>query len=415
MMKRTASVMTKDQFNDLMSNAHAEIDRNVVVALSIKDIVSSLKGNQSIQSLHLKESLFACAGYRSPTLRHLRCLLECIPHLTRLEEVTISGEMSIENPHDVQILSNAIHRHPTLRRIKLHNFVVYAPELPNSTPLLDVFLRSCSTLPHLETLHIQCHASYKTWQQCYISVHALEPVCRSPLLQKLTLSKLGLQDEHYSCIGHTLEKNGGNILSQLILSDNGNSDIGTQCIVTQLLHSRFHSMERLEIVNRFRASEVTSNLVLDLLNTNYSLKHCKMNLKHQYRGRFEFYLVLNRAGRKVIMNPDALPNEVINILGNGNSNISVLMQLLLDNPTICRPPNEDFDDDSSGGEKKEMRETITKSLRPHEPPSMITDKECNRHFETDDVGTISVTPVVMGVVHNLATDLWRILWPARNQ
>lgn len=402
----------KEQLHDLFSSGHVVIDKNVVAALSAEEIASSLKRNQSIESLHLKETLFACEGYQSPTLRRLRCLLECIPQMSQLREVTLSGQMSIDNPHDVQILSNVIQRHPTLRRIKLHNFVVYAPELPDSAPLLDTFLVSCSTLPHLETLHVHCHASYKTWEQCYVSVGAMGPICRSPLLQKLTLSKLRLQDEHFNCIGQMLNQTEGPILSQLILSGNENSDVGTQCIMTELMHSRFRCLERLEIVSRFRASESTSYMLLKLLNTNHSLKHCKINLKHQYRAKFEFYLLLNRSGRKVMMNPDTIPGVAVDVLVAASNNLSVLMQLLLDKPEICRL-HQDSGDNSLVGPLSEAPLT-PKTICSKEPSSLITHNLCDTYVE-NHVGTISVAPAVTGVVRNLATDLWRIIWPKRRR
>jgi hypothetical protein len=407
MIKRTVPECMNDQPNGLFFNACAVIDSTVVAARNAEEIASSLTRNRSIQSLQLHKTLFTCEGYRSPTLRRLKCLLECIPHMTQLQEVTLSGEMSIENPHDVQILANVIQRHPTLRRIKLHNFVVYAAELPNSAPLLDNFLRSCLTLPNLEALHLQCHASYKTWRQCYISVDVMGSICRSPRLQKLTLSKLGLQDEHFDCIGQMLERNKRSILSQLILSDNGNSDTGTQSIVTHLLQPRFQGLERLEILNRFRASELTSDLLLTLLDTNHSLQHCKFNLKQQYRAKVEFYLLLNRAGRRVIFNPDTLPEEAINVLGAASSNLSVLMQLLRDNPAICRLNHDCGDNNSIVPDNASP--LAQKNSSSKESSIFITHKECHQLLE-DTVGTISVAPAALGVVHNLATDLWRMLW-----
>lgn len=388
--------------HDMFSGAVVELDDSIVRNRNVREIASRLKRNKSVQSLHLKDSLFTCEGYQSPTLKRLRCLLECIPHMKQLEEVTISGAMSIENPHDVQILANAIKRHPRLRRIRIHNFVVYAAELPDSAPLLDAFLESCSTVPHIETLHLKCHASYKTWQQSFISARAVEPLCRSRLLQNLTLSKLGLQDEHFSCIGRLLSPDTDSILSGLILNGNRNTDVGTQAIAKLLLPPSTTTLERLEILNGVHANQATSLLLLKLLNTNHSLKYCKINLKQQHRTKIDFYLLLNRSGRKTILNPDTTPLEAINVLSAVSSNVSVLMHLLRDNPAVCKFV---VVGGSCGGI---VGTPSALPLKEQQTGCPMIQEEFHRLLE-NDIGTISRAPTAKNVLRNLATGLWRRL------
>jgi hypothetical protein len=403
MRKGTVPASMRNECRDLLIDASIELDGSTVRDRNVEEIASRLKRNQCVQSLSMKDSLFTCEGFRSPTLKRLRCLLECIPHMKQLQEVELSGEMSIDNPHDVQILSNAIRRHPTLRRITFHNFVVYSAELEDSAPLLDTFLESCSTLPHLETLHLKCHASHKTWHQSYISVRALEPLCCSPLLQKLTLSKLGLQDEHFDCIGQLMHRSMDSRLLELNLNGNRNSDIGMQSIAKHLLTPRFETLERLEFSNGLLANDATSNLLLRLLNANHHLQHLKVNLRQHYRKEVEFYLLLNRSGRKVIMNPDTAPEEAINVLGAARANISVLMHLLRDNPALCKPREASacFDVTVAAG-------ASASTGWEKESATCVCQNE-DQQLLDNDVGTISVAPSAIRAVKNLAVDLWRRL------
>jgi hypothetical protein len=242
--------------------------------------------------------------------------------------------MSIENHHDVKILANAIRRHPSLRSVTLSDFFVYAHEVPNSTPLLETLTEAASSVQYLEDFQIKCHACYKRWKQSHISCTTLAPLCRSSHLQKLTLSNLGLTDDHFELIADELSRNQVSVLRELVMNENRNGDPGIRAVTSKLL-SRDSIIEKLELYNENRPSQSTSVLILKQLDRNHTIKHFRVNARHQYRSEIEFFLLLNRSGRKMILNPETSSEENFGVLDAAKDNVSLLMYYLRENPGLC--------------------------------------------------------------------------------
>mmetsp|Transcript_23805 Transcript_23805/g.44238 ORF Transcript_23805/g.44238 Transcript_23805/m.44238 type:complete len:353 (-) Transcript_23805:59-1117(-) len=303
--------------------------------------VSNLKRNKcSIRTFRMTMALFSCDGYSSPTRKGLRSLLACIPDMNQLEDVELGGGMLIENNHDVDILTAAFRDHGSLRKITLDDFIVYATEFPkngahdNSSPLLEpLFVETSSSLLLLESLNLKCYACHKRWTQSFVSPTALIPLCQSTSLQTLTLSNLGLTDDHFMLLADQIAQTKGSVLTELVLNDNRNSDKGIYAIVNALL-SKDSIIEKLEMLNNRRPNKCTSELLLDRLETNYTIKHLKINSQHQYRNKIEFYLLLNRMGRKTMSDPKVKQDDFLAILENSKDNPSLFMYFLRENPSF---------------------------------------------------------------------------------
>jgi hypothetical protein len=301
-----------------------------------EEISQALRRNKAAQSLCINNGLFDIEGFRSPTLGKLKILLQSVRYMDNLEEVGLFGKMSLDNIHDVEVLAKAISEHPVLRAVKLHDFVIYAADHEDSAPLLEPLLISASSIDNLEALQLRCMASYKQWSRSYMTAQVLIPVCQSTRLQRLALSNVGLRDEHFLTIAREVSNNKNTALEELILNDNQNSDIGVEAIV-QLL-GRNKTISRLEAHSVNRLSESTCELTLHRLDKNYVIKYLHVNAPYTHRTEIDFYLLLNRAGRRYLFDPNVVPEQAVNVLAAANGNVSVLMYLLRERPSLCQSP-----------------------------------------------------------------------------
>jgi hypothetical protein len=304
------------------------------------NIMSLLKENQSlILAIRMKEDLFSLKGFRSPTLRGLRSILEdYVPTMNCLENIEMVGGMFIENDHDVKILSKCLRNHhhdkSLLRSMKILDFQSYAIEKTDSGPLLDPLVNVLSSIPNLQEFQLRCRASYKIWKQSYISINAIRPLCQSIRLQKLELSNLGLTDDHLQAIAHGLSANPNSILTELTLNNNRNGDAGIQAVIGKLLHKE-SKLEKLEVYNTTRPSVTTSELLLKELDRNHTIKQLSVNARYQDKANIDFFLLLNRTGRRALLNPRTNPEDAIAILDDARDDISLLFYFLIQNPSLC--------------------------------------------------------------------------------
>ena len=146
-------------------------------------------------------------GFRCPTWKVLRELIQCIRSMKYLEEFDLCGNMSIDNKYDVLVIANAIAGHPSLKAVRLQDFVVHAKDHQDTEPLLESLITAASSINQLEELHLRCLARYKQWNRAYLTCDAIVPFCLSTYLQRLALSNLGLEDEHLDAIGRAVAAN----------------------------------------------------------------------------------------------------------------------------------------------------------------------------------------------------------------
>jgi hypothetical protein len=98
-------------------------------------------------------------------------------------------------------------------------------------------------------------------------------------------------------------------------------------------------LERLEIHNQNRIDDAIAKRLLDCVERNHLVKHVNANIRCKlYRTEINFLLLLNRAGRKKLLNPDVIPTEALDVLAAANGNVSVLMHFLRENPALCKDP-----------------------------------------------------------------------------
>ena len=347
----TASSATRRRHN----NNYNDQQRN--------NIVSVLKQHQSqIKTIRIRDDLFSLKGFRSPTLKGLRTVLDLLPNMNNLEEIDISGGLFIENDHDVKILTNCISRRCSkkssssssssslLRSIKLLDFQCYASEKHrDSEPLLESFVQtaimpsstSTSRQPNnnnrLQELHIKCRASYKVWKQSYISTQTIRQlVCLCSSLQKLELSNLGLTDDHLQVVATELSSTNhqNSVLTELILNKNRNTDVGLHALIESLM-KRDSIIEKLEVYNNARPTAPTSELLLKQLDINHTIKYLSINSRYQDKAEIEFFLLLNRTNRRALLNPKTNPNDAIEILDAAKDDVSMLLYFLRQNPSLC--------------------------------------------------------------------------------
>ena len=306
-----------------------------------EELARKLRGNKTVTSLHIKEGVLANPDYRSPTWKRLKLILQSVASMVNLKELGIHGRMSLDNIHDVQIIAKAILQLPELRDLRLHGFVTYAKEDKDGDPLLEPLIAAAATIQNLEALDLQCHATYRRWSRSFVSTDALIPICRSTKLQRLSLSNIGLQDQHLVIISQELLANEESALKELILTNNHHSDIGIDAMTSVLLLNR--SLERLELYNHHRVGAATCERILERVDKNHMIKYLTANVQYSYRTELDFFLLLNRAGRKVLLDPDVIPEEAVDVLAAANGNISVLMHFLRENPSICKEPVSETD------------------------------------------------------------------------
>jgi hypothetical protein len=300
-------------------------------------IVAHLKRHRSsIRSLFMTNDVFASDGYRCPTLKGLRSILDCLPHLTQLEELELSGDFHLENPHDVKILCEAIQCHPTLKAFALRDFSIYFRPKPGSTPLLDPLLEVVSTsIPNLRAFHVTCGAIYWDQHQCLLSAPRLSPLCRSATLRSLHLSGVRLTDEHLGCLAYEISRNQRSILIELVLNRNVNTDRGILLMVQSLLKQE-SILRRIEAYNGARASRRITELVIQQLDANHTIEHFHINVLYEYQSQVEFLLLLNRSGRKVVLDPASSMQDMMEVICDAAKldDSSVIMYFLLANPSI---------------------------------------------------------------------------------
>jgi hypothetical protein len=370
------------------------------------EISQALRRNKAVQSLCINDGLFDIEGFQSPTWRKLRRLLQSVRYMDNLEDLGLFGKMSLDNIHDVQVIAKAISGHPVLREVKLLDFIIYAADHVDSAPLLESLLTAASSIDNLEAFQLRCMASYKHWSRSYMTSQVLIPVCQSTRLQRLALSNVGLRDEHFLTIAQEVGDNTNTALEELILNDNQNSDIGVEAIA-QLL-GRNKTISRLEAHSVNRLGESTCELTLHRLDKNHVIKYLRVNVPYTYRTEIDFYLLLNRAGRKSLLDPDVVPAQAVNVLAAANGNVSVLMHLLRESPSLCQHPyakEECKIENSSLPDEAERSANATSALTY----SMGSVEVSAQSDDMED----PPSPETLGILKNLADDsvlIWRRFW-----
>jgi hypothetical protein len=253
--------------------------------------------------------------------------------MTNLEEVDLCGDMHLENPLDIQVLCDASQSHPSLRSIKLRNFSIYTRQHTGSVPLLDPLAETMKSIHNLKEFHVSCGAVHWDRRQQLLSTGMLRSLCRTTMLQSLVLSGVNLTDDHFQCLAGELVSQSN--LTELILNRNVNTNEGIRAVAETLL-SKDSKITRLEMYNGTRASKSTSECLRQLLYANHTVHYFRVNARFEYRAEMDFLLLLNRSGRKTILDPEASVQDLLAIFqaAEANNNKSSIMYFLQANPTF---------------------------------------------------------------------------------
>lgn len=319
-------------------------------------------------------------------MKHAKNLFQTLSRMVVLEEMRIYGNMSLDNVLDVQVIANAIANHPRLRIVEFRDFVVYANDHKGSKPLLEPLINAVATLKHLESLQLKCFACYKSWRRAFCSSQALKPLCRTHGVVRLDLCGIGLRDEHFRTLTEEIGSNDTTRISELLLNGNENTDVGL-CDIAGLLQ-RNGTIERLEAHSMRRPNESTCAKILQALEKNYVLRHFLINIPHNFRSEIDFYLLLNRAGRKSMLDPKVGPAQIVNVLEAANDNVGVMMFLLRENPSLCQIQS-----------KNVPLEEISESFINDDPPHAEETTETSTCEESEEEGKhISVPEPIRSII-----------------
>jgi hypothetical protein len=184
---KMASLVTRLNEND---PSLRKVSLKSMEEIRCDEISQALRSNHTVKSFHIHEDVFDIEGFRSPTWRQLRSLLQSVGYMHNLEELILNGKMSLDNINDVQVIAKAIFEHPELREVKLTDFIIYANDHADTAPLLEPLLTSLSSIVNLEAFELRCFASYKRWSRSFMTSQALVPVCQSSRLQRLALTNV---------------------------------------------------------------------------------------------------------------------------------------------------------------------------------------------------------------------------------
>jgi hypothetical protein len=169
---------------------------------------------------------------------------------------------------------------------------------------LDPLVENLSTLPRLRHVELSC-CNQKT-EFPFLSTSSLEILLSvSTSLQSLTLCKLGLQDDHFDTIADQLREN--TTLEYLNLNGNLATNVGLEAIM-ESLDSQNHNLKHV-CLKHAHVFEPGGTRLHTMLNNNLTLQVLQLeNLDDKQQRQVDFFLGLNRVGRRTIFHSTAISN-----------------------------------------------------------------------------------------------------------
>jgi hypothetical protein len=299
---------------------------------------------------------------------------------SHLQILQVNSGLTLDNPHDVQVLANALHNHPCLQRVSFQNFclAIREPQIPQSTtqtniighflqppepllPFLEPILRAVATISSLLSLELVCCSSSSNTNTAqstavvakikpYLSVDSLHTLlqCLAPTLQVLHLSNLRLQDDHLVAIARELSTSSTattntttsaspqkTALKELVLNDNPTTAVGLDACL--LLLETLPCLTRMEVfqASSDKLSDTSFEIALGLLKANHVLQTLHLNVSsYSQWQRLEYYLQLNQAGRVILIKPTATPQELIQVLSRVSDNVGLVLYCLQESQSL---------------------------------------------------------------------------------
>jgi hypothetical protein len=337
-------------------------------------VKANINLHRSLDHVIVRKSptLFGESGCLEDDLKSLECVAQ-MENLTRLDLVDFEGDnLSARGLAIVMIHARKLQ---ALRLDKVRivgsdkDFAESVNELRRHSALTELCLVGC--LPSKETTMIQAWAealsSLKTLQVVEIvetrfspyeswTGTALATLCQSASLTTLHIRGLRfLRDDHIVLMARTLQKQQGVLKELSLLSDIGEDAVRAICNMLRVNQSlQILSLNR--IMDGEQASEIA-----EALAENSTLREIRLYflycVVHKLRVSFlelvkqnctlekvdggwacsniEFFLKLNRAGRKRLMHGSSSPWDWVEVLASQHDDLDALYYLLSQNPTLC--------------------------------------------------------------------------------
>jgi hypothetical protein len=292
-----------------------------------------------------------------------------------LRHLVAHSSLTLVDHRDVEFLSDALQDCYAVEQVTLTD--CFLSRFRNNPTFLNPLLETLATRPRLKRLDLSCHGSSSSssstttgstttgdssrllYSSCF-TAEALDTLLSSELsrttLEWLSLCQLALQDDHFETIAHYLRLGGRTtttttttsatktplpdnrclVLRHLDLNGNDPTQSGVDVVIRALENNiNIGHLKHLGLkVNQFVIP--SSHTLRTMITSNLTLTHLEMNPlleeernSHQRQQEVDFFLKLNRLGRKAI-------------LTSGNTGILTTTSVLLWNPLfreILRDPN----------------------------------------------------------------------------
>jgi hypothetical protein len=167
---------------------------------------------------------------------------------------------------------------------------------------------------HVFLLHLEIScADYPPVEKPQFSAQAVAEICQLAGLRKLNLSNVGLDDEHFGSIAQQISQK-SNCLTELFLNENHNTDRGLDMVTTLILDNPFSPLQKFQAYQSQRViSDESLDLIIKAFRQNCTLTGLWLHTAEQSLD-VEFYLQLNQAGRRVLVDRDATHSDWIHLL-----------------------------------------------------------------------------------------------------
>jgi hypothetical protein len=291
---------------ELLSDAFRE--GRTIKALHVTD--EFLKTSHNHQALN---KIFTdIGGYDSLEIIHLRLERSFVQGRTlgsaliwlRLEVLRVHSGLVLKNAQDINTLATSLKENKSLHEISLRNMTVQEGMFrglrqtppPQLEPLIEA-MASMKSLQVLEITLVQSNPPAKQ-RKPQISGQSLVPLCKSSTLQRLDLSNLGLEDEHFITITKGIGNNSQSRLKELILNENQNTDHGVDMMTMLLLDSPDSSIQTFEVFQEDRQISAASlDLIERALQKNTVLTSLRIHAETTHV--VDSFVQLNLTGRNV--------------------------------------------------------------------------------------------------------------------
>jgi hypothetical protein len=283
---------------------------------------------QTIQEIHIQSSSrFHMEIIPAEALLPLR-------HAKNLQVIEFQ-DMQVTATHKafIHAFAKAMEHHPTVHTIILPNF--FANDFTNTTNnILDCLFRSCSTMPALTKLELTGCGSHALSGQAVrlVSTDALNQLfSQSSTLQKLQLSFLEFDDDHFESLVGNLARN--TTITRLALDYHTLNRRGFKSIMLAMEDNASIKSLSLRSLTDIGLDGFAQAMLM--LQYNYTIETLSVTASPSQQAEIDLYLRMNGAGRSLLRDPSVTMNEWVEILARHSDDLDVTRHLLAEVPGLC--------------------------------------------------------------------------------